>query len=555
MISFPILSLLVFLPLAGVLFLLFVRGDAETVARNARNTALLTTLFTFGLSIYMYMGFDGTSAELQFVEKLPWLPGLNINYKLGVDGISIFFVLLSTFLTPICILASWHSIEHRVKEYMISFLLLETMMLGMFCAIDLMLFYIFFEGVLIPMFVIIGVWGGKRRVYSAFKFFLYTLLGSVLMLLAILYLYNTYGTTDIPELSNLAIPANVQKWLWLAFLASFAVKVPMWPVHTWLPDAHVEAPTAGSVILAGVLLKMGGYGFLRLSLPVFPDASVYYAPWIFGFSVIAVIYTSLVALAQEDMKKLIAYSSVAHMGFVTIGIFAMNQNGFDGAMFQMLSHGVVSAALFLCVGVIYDRLHTREIARYGGLIKNMPKYATIFMVFMLASVGLPGTSGFIGEFLVLVGAYQVSTTVTALAATGVVLGAAYMLYLYKRVVFGELVKSDVKAMKDVDGREVAIFLPMVGLVFWMGIYPSSFTAPMAPALAKVIERVAPARQALLEAKAPAMAEKKAEEAAKISDEQHAVTTEPEAAPAEPEPAKEPEKTEETPKPKKGKKKK
>ncbi len=555
MISFPILSLLVFLPLAGVLFLLFVRGDADTVARNARNTALLTSLFTFGLSIYMYMGFDGTSAELQFVEKLPWLPGLNINYKLGVDGISIFFVLLSTFLTPICILASWESIEHRVKEYMISFLLLETMMLGMFCAIDLMLFYIFFEGVLIPMFVIIGVWGGKRRVYSAFKFFLYTLLGSVLMLLAILYLYNSYGTTDIPELSKLAIPANVQKWLWLAFLASFAVKVPMWPVHTWLPDAHVEAPTAGSVILAGVLLKMGGYGFLRLSLPVFPDASVYYAPWIFGFSVIAVIYTSLVALAQEDMKKLIAYSSVAHMGFVTIGIFAMNQNGFDGAMFQMLSHGVVSAALFLCVGVIYDRLHTREIARYGGLIKNMPKYATIFMVFMLASVGLPGTSGFIGEFLVLVGAYQVSTTVTALAATGVVLGAAYMLYLYKRVVFGELVKSDVKAMKDVDGREVAIFLPMIGLVFWMGIYPSSFTAPMAPALGKVLERVAPARQALLEAGAPAAAEKKAEEAAKTAEEQPAVTTEPEAAPAEAEPAKEPEKTEEAPKHKKGKKKK
>ena len=553
MISFPILSLLVFLPLAGVLFLLFVRGDAETVARNSRNTALLTSLFTFGLSIYMYMGFDGTSAELQFVEKLPWLPGLNINYKVGVDGISIFFVLLSTFLTPICILASWESIEHRVKEYMISFLLLETMMLGMFCAIDLMLFYIFFEGVLIPMFVIIGVWGGKRRVYSAFKFFLYTLLGSVLMLLAILYLYNTYGTTDIPELSNLAIPANVQKWLWLAFLASFAVKVPMWPVHTWLPDAHVEAPTAGSVILAGVLLKMGGYGFLRLSLPVFPDASVYYAPWIFGFSVIAVIYTSLVALAQEDMKKLIAYSSVAHMGFVTIGIFAMNQNGFDGAMFQMLSHGVVSAALFLCVGVIYDRLHTREIARYGGLIKNMPKYATIFMVFMLASVGLPGTSGFIGEFLVLLGAYQESTTVTALAATGVVLGAAYMLYLYKRVVFGELVKSDVKAMKDVDGRELAIFLPMIGLVFWMGIYPSSFTAPMAPALGKVLERVAPARQALLEARAPAAAEKKAEEAAKTAEEQSAVITEPEAAPTEAEPAKEPEKTEEAPKQKKGKK--
>jgi len=492
MIDIPILSLVTFLPLVGVLFLLFVRGDADTVARNSRATALLTSIFTFGLSLYMYMGFDSTSPDLQMIEKTAWLPGLNIHYKMGIDGISVFFVLLSTFLTPICILASWDSIENRVKEYMIAFLLLETMMVGMFCAIDLMLFYVFFEGVLIPMFVIIGVWGGKRRVYSAFKFFLYTLLGSVLMLLAVLYLYNTYGTTDIPELWQKDIPLGVQKWLWLAFFASFAVKVPMWPFHTWLPDAHVEAPTAGSVILAGVLLKMGGYGFLRLSLPVFPEASVYFTPLVFGLSVVAVIYTSLVALAQEDMKKLIAYSSVAHMGFVTIGIFAMNQNGLDGAMFQMLSHGIVSAALFLCVGVVYDRLHTREIGRYGGLIKNMPKYALAFMIFALASVGLPGTSGFVGEFLVLVGAWKVSTIVTALASTGVVLGAAYMLYLYKRVVFGELTKPDVKSMKDLEGREVAIFLPMVALVMWMGIAPSHFIAPMAPALKKVIERVHPA---------------------------------------------------------------
>jgi NADH-quinone oxidoreductase subunit M len=436
----------------------------------------------------MYWGFDPASADFQMVEKFDWLPGFNIAYKMGVDGISIFFILLSTFLTPICILASWESIQNRVREYMMSFLLLETMMVGMFSSLDLILFYVFFEGVLIPMFIIIGVWGGKRRVYAAFKFFLYTLLGSVLTLIAILALYNQFGTTDIPTLMQSAVPPALQKWLWLAFLASFAVKVPMWPVHTWLPDAHVEAPTAGSVILAGVLLKMGGYGFLRLSLPILPLASEYFTPLIFTLSVIAVIYTSLVALAQEDMKKLIAYSSVAHMGFVTIGIFAVTTQGLQGAMFQMLSHGIVSAALFLCVGVVYDRLHTREIGRYGGLVHNMPRYATAFMIFMLASVGLPGTSGFVGEFLVLIGAYQVDTTVTFLAATGVILGAAYMLYLYKRVVFGGLKKGDVKAMPDLNAREVAIFLPLVALVFWMGIYPSSFINPMAPALAKVISR-------------------------------------------------------------------
>jgi NADH-quinone oxidoreductase subunit M len=360
------------------------------------------------------------------------------------------------------------------------------MMVGMFSALDMVLFYVFFEGVLIPMFVIIGVWGGPRRVYAAFKFFLYTLLGSVLLLLAVLAIYLKLGTTDIAQLSTMSLPPEMQKWLWIAFFASFAVKVPMWPVHTWLPDAHVEAPTAGSVILAGVLLKMGGYGFLRLSLPLLPDACAYFTPLVFSLSVVAVIYTSLVALAQEDMKKLIAYSSVAHMGFVTLGIFTFTQQGIDGAMFQMLSHGIVSAALFLCVGVVYDRMHTREIGRYGGLVHNMPRYATVFMVFALASVGLPGTSGFIGEFLVLAGAYQVSTTATALAATGVVLGAAYMLYLYKRVVFGALEKPDVRAMKDLNMREIAIFAPMIAMVLWMGISSTTFTAPMAASTKKIV---------------------------------------------------------------------
>jgi NADH-quinone oxidoreductase subunit M len=489
MAGFPILSAITFLPCLGVLLLLLVRGDAARVAQNARSTALLVSLATFALSLYMYAGFDKSCADMQFKEVQPWLPGSNISYRMGVDGISVFFVLLSTFLTPICVLASWESVKTRVKEYMISFLLLETMMVGMFCALDLVLFYVFFEGVLIPMFIIIGVWGGPRRVYAAFKFFLYTLLGSVLLLLAILALYRQFGTTDILALSGASIAPGLQKWLFLAFLASFAVKVPMWPVHTWLPDAHVEAPTAGSVILAGVLLKMGGYGFLRLSLPILPDASVYFMPLIFTLSVIAVIYTSLVALAQEDMKKLIAYSSVAHMGFVTLGVFTFTQQGLDGAMFQMLSHGIVSAALFLCVGVVYDRLHTREIARYGGLVQNMPRYAAAFMVFMLASVGLPGTSGFVGEFLVLVGSYQVTTFYTALAATGVVLGAAYMLILYRRVVFGDLVKDDVREMRDLSAREIFIFAPMILLVLWMGVYPSSFTGPMAPSLAKVAKIV------------------------------------------------------------------
>lgn len=486
MADFSILSLITFLPIVGVLFVLFIQGDKETVARNAKSTALFTSIFTFALSLYMYALFDKSSGDFQFVEMQEWLPTLNISYHLGVDGISVFFVLLSTFLTPICILASWESIKKRVKEYMIAFLVLETMMLGMFCSLDMLLFYIFFEGVLIPMFLIIGVWGGSRRIYSAFKFFLYTLLGSVLMLLAVLAIYFQTGTMDINVLLSADIPVGIQKWLWLAFFASFAVKVPMWPFHTWLPDAHVEAPTAGSVILAGVLLKMGGYGFLRFSIPMLPDASVYFTPLVYALSVIAIIYASLVALAQEDMKKLIAYSSVAHMGFVTIGLFSMTMQGVQGAMFQMLSHGVVSAALFLCVGVVYDRHHTRDIMAYGGLVKNMPRYATVFMIFMLGAVGLPGTSGFVGEFLTLLGVFQVNTIVAFFASIGVVLGATYMLWLYRRVVFGTPADREVSAMKDLSLREILIFAPLVVIVLWMGIYPSSVLNPMKPAIESVL---------------------------------------------------------------------
>ena len=487
--NFPLLSLITFLPLAGaLLILLIVRDeDPEVVARNARNSALWASLITFGVSLILWFDFERGTAAFQYVEEVAWLPEFNIAYKMGVDGISMPFVLLSTLLTPLCILASWDAIKVRVKEYMIAFLVLETLMVGMFCALDFVVFYVFFEGVLIPMFLIIGVWGGARRVYSAFKFFLYTLAGSVLMLLAILTIYLTSGTTDIPALLLGSIPAGLQTWLWLAFFASFAVKVPMWPVHTWLPDAHVEAPTAGSVILAGVLLKMGGYGFLRFSLPMLPEASALFTPLVFTLSVVAVIYTSLVALAQEDMKKLIAYSSVAHMGFVTVGIFTATQQGIEGAMIQMLSHGVVSAALFLVVGVVYDRMHTREIARYGGLVERMPAYALVFMVFMLASVGLPGTSGFVGEFLILVGVFQVNTWVALLTATGMVLGAAYMLYLYRRVIFGRLTRDDLKAILDLNWREVAVFAPLIAVVLWMGIYPMSFIDVMAASVANTIE--------------------------------------------------------------------
>ena len=485
----PLLSITTFMPLVGALAILLLRGGEEETARIARWIALWVSLATFAVSVEVWAAFDPSRADFQLIEKADWLPDFNIGYRMGIDGISLFFVLLSTFLTPICVLASWFAVTRRVKEYMIAFLVLETLMVGMFCALDFIVFYMFFEGVLIPMFLIIGVWGGPRRVYAAFKFFLYTLLGSVLMLLAILAIYFATGTTDITEALAYNFPPNLQIWLWLAFFASFAVKVPMWPVHTWLPDAHVEAPTAGSVILAGVLLKMGGYGFIRFSLPMFPDASATFAPLVYTLSVVAIIYTSLVALAQEDMKKLIAYSSVAHMGFVTIGIFTVTPEGLQGAMIQMLSHGVVSAALFLCVGVIYDRLHTREIARYGGLVNNMPRYALAFMIFMLASVGLPGTSGFVGEFLSLIGAYQVNTWVAFLATTGLILGAAYMLYLYRRVVFGTITKDDVRTMLDLSPREVLIFAPMIAVVLWMGIYPSSFLRPMQPSLANLIERV------------------------------------------------------------------
>lgn len=496
MIDFPILTLTTFLPLIGALAILMIRGDEKIVARNARATALWTSLATFVVSIFLWVGFDNSTADFQFVEKVAWIPSFGLNYHMGVDGISVFFVLLSTFLTPICILASWESIQHRVKEYMIAFLVLETLMVGMFCALDFILFYIFFEAVLIPMFLIIGIWGGARRVYAAFKFFLYTLTGSVLMLIAILVIYFEAETTDIPTLLQTMLDPRTQLWLWLAFFASFAVKVPMWPVHTWLPDAHVEAPTAGSVILAGVLLKMGAYGFLRFSVPMMPYATDFFAPMIFTLSVIAIIYTSLVALAQEDMKKLIAYSSVAHMGFVTIGIFTLTFQGVQGAVFQMISHGIVSGALFLCVGVIYDRIHTREISRYGGLVERMPKYAVVFMVFMLASVGMPGTSGFVGEFLILVGAFQVNTWVAALATTGIILGAAYMLYLYRRVIFGKLEKEDLKSILDLKPREIAIFVPLIIVTLWMGIWPAPFLEVMDASVANLIEQHKTAMSAL-----------------------------------------------------------
>ena len=473
--GFPLLSLLTWLPLVGAGIIMFVRGDEATVASNARYTALWTSLVVFVASLLLWVDFDRAEAGFQFVENVKWLPLYGINYKMGVDGVSVLFVLLSTALTPICILASWEAVRFRVREYMIAFLVLETMMVGMFSALDFVVFYMFFEGVLIPMYLIIGVWGGPRRVYASMKFFLYTLTGSVLMLLALLAMWYTAGTTDIPTLLHTQFPASMQTWLFLAFLASFAVKVPMWPVHTWLPDAHVEAPTAGSVILAGVLLKMGAYGLLRFSVPMLPVASAHFAPLIFTLSVVAVIYASLVALAQTDMKKLVAYSSVAHMGVVTIGIFTFNMQGIQGALFQMLSHGIVSAALFLCVGVVYDRMHTREIARYGGLGDRMPAYALAFMLFTFANIGLPGTGGFIGEFLVIVGSFQVNFWLALLGAMGMILGAAYALYLYRRVIFGVITHADLRGILDLSPREIGILLPLALMTLWMGFYPSSFT--------------------------------------------------------------------------------
>ena len=474
MTDWPILSTVTFLPLLGAAFILLIRGDEATIARNSRHVALWTSVVAFGISLLLILDFDTTTAEFQFEEYAPWLPEFGIGYHLGVDGISVFFLLLTTFLVPICIISCWEAVKTRVREYMIAFLVLETMMIGVFSSLDMLMFYIFFEGQLIPMFLIIGIWGGARRVYSAYKFFLYTLLGSVLFLLAILFMYLQAGTTDIPALMNEVWAPAVQTWLWLALFASFAVKLPMWPFHTWLPDAHVEAPTAGSVILAGVLLKMGGYGFLRFSLPMFPDASEFFVPFVFSLSVVAVIYTSLVALMQQDMKKLIAYSSVAHMGIVTIGLFTFNAQGIEGGIFQMLSHGVVSAALFLIVGVVYDRVHSREIASYGGLVHRMPVYAFVFMVIVLASIGLPATSGFVGEFLIFVGVFQVNTWVAMLGLTGVILGATYMLWLYRRVIFGELTKENLKSITDLNMREIGFFAPLVVLALFMGIYPKPF---------------------------------------------------------------------------------
>jgi NADH-quinone oxidoreductase subunit M len=501
MASWPILSVVTFLPLFGALFIATFRREDASVARNARWAAFWCTLITFAISVMLVWRFDAGSSEFQFVEKRAWLTG-TISYHMGVDGISLPFVILTTALMPLCIIASWRSIQTRVKEYMIAFLVLETLMIGTFAALDLTLFYLFFEGGLIPMFLIIGVWGGPRRVYASFKFFLYTFLGSVLMLLAIMALYWDAGTTDIPTLMHHAFPRTLQTWAWLAFFASFAVKMPMWPVHTWLPDAHVEAPTAGSVILAAILLKMGGYGFLRFSLPMFPSASLEFAPLIFTLSVVAIVYTSLVALVQEDMKKLIAYSSVAHMGFVTMGIFAVTAQGVGGGIFQMVSHGIVSGALFLCVGVVYDRMHTREIAAYGGLVNRMPLYAAALMVFTLANVGLPGTSGFVGEFLTLIGTFRINVPVATLATIGVILSAAYALWLYRKVIFGRLEKPSLAGILDLEGREILVLAPLVVLTILFGVYPKPVLDISQASVTALIENY---HQALGAAKSAALA--------------------------------------------------
>jgi NADH-quinone oxidoreductase subunit M len=488
--DWPLLSLVIFLPLAGAGFILLIRGEPEVVAQNARSVALWTTGITFLLSLLIWSNFDPTRADFQLVENVEWFAGFGINYHVGIDGISLFFVLLSTLTTLIVVVFSWESVQTRVKEFMVTFLVMETFMVGVFTALDLVLFYLFFEGILIPMFLIIGIWGGPRRIYSAFKFFLYTLVGSVLFLVAVLVMYLQAGTTDIPTVMQAHFDPILQRWLWLAMFASFAIKVPMWPFHTWLPDAHVEAPTEGSVVLAGILLKLGGYGFLRFSLPMLPDASAFFTPLIYALSIIAVIYTSLVALMQTDMKKLIAYSSVAHMGIVTIGIFTLNPLGIQGSIIQMLSHGLVSAALFMVVGVVYTRIHSRDIATYGGLVERMPLYATVFMLFMLASIGLPGTSGFVGEILVLIGVFHVNSSVAALAATGMILGAAYMLWVYRRVIFGALAQEHLKLIRDLRPSELAAFAPLAALVLLMGICPSLFLGPMAASVDHLLAQAA-----------------------------------------------------------------
>ena len=467
--NFPILSSLILLPTIGAIFILFAKSSNDKY-QSSKYVALFISLANFLLSLYLWYIFDKTSVDFQFLENREWLAGF-VNYKVGVDGISILFIILTTFITPICIISVNETIKHKLKEFLIAILIMETFMLGVFCSLDLVVFYLFFEAGLIPMFLIIGIWGGQRRVYSAFKFFLYTLLGSVLMLIAIISIYWVAGTTDVEKLFEIGIDAKYQNLLWLAFFSSFAVKTPMWPVHTWLPDAHVEAPTAGSVLLAAILLKMAGYGFIRFSLGLFPIASEYFVPLIYTLSLIAIVYTSLVALMQEDMKKLIAYSSVAHMGFVTLGIFTMTEQGIEGSIFQMISHGLVSAALFLCVGVVYERHHTRLISKYGGLVSIMPRYAIVFMVFTLAAIGLPGTSGFVGEFLVLMGTFKKNFLVATIASLGVILGAAYMLWLYKRIIFGEIVNEDLKSILDLKRFEILILFSLVMPIIFFGFYP------------------------------------------------------------------------------------
>jgi NADH-quinone oxidoreductase subunit M len=468
--NFPILSAIIFIPLIGAFFIFVTKGSQKNIEKNSKLVAIFSSLVNFFLSLFLWFSFDTKTAEFQFIEKKIWIENF-INFQIGVDGISILFIILTTFITSICIFSVINSIKYKIKEFLIAILVMETFMLGVFCSLDLIIFYLFFEGGLIPMFLIIGIWGGSNRVYSAFKFFLFTLLGSLLMLIAIISIYWITGTTDIMKLLDIRIPQEFQYLLWLAFFSSFAVKLPMWPVHTWLPDAHVEAPTAGSVILAAILLKMAGYGFIRFSVGLFPVASDYFTPLIFSLSAIAIIYTSLVALMQDDMKKLIAYSSVAHMGFVTIGIFSLNKQGLDGSIIQMISHGLISAALFLCVGVLYDRYNSRMISSYGGLSNIMPKYAVAFMIFSLAALGLPGTSGFIGEFLVLIGIFQINIIVAVLASLGVILAAAYMLWLYRRVFFGRVVNSEIKSMKDLNQTEIFIFLPLILLTLFFGLYP------------------------------------------------------------------------------------
>ena len=485
--NFPILSAIIFIPLIGALFILITKGNQKNVEKNSKYVAIFSSLANFLLSLFLWFSFDNSTPDFQFIEQRNWINGF-VNFQLGIDGISILFKLLTTFITPICIFSGIHSIKFKIKEFLIAILVMETFMLGVFCSLDLVIFYLFFEGGLIPMFLIIGIWGGQKRVYSAFKFFLYTLLGSVLMLVAIISIYWLTGTTDVIKLLDTRIAQEYQYLLWLAFFSSFAVKMPMWPVHTWLPDAHVEAPTAGSVILAAILLKMAGYGFIRFSLGLFPVASDYFTPLIFALSIIAIIYTSLIALMQDDMKKLIAYSSVAHMGFVTIGIFSLNKQGLEGSIIQMISHGLISAALFLCVGVVYDRLHSRMISSYGGLVNIMPRYALVFMIFTLAALGLPGTSGFVGEFLVLIGTFQKNMLVAVFASLGIILAAVYMLWLYRRIIFGRTASPEIKEMKDLDKTELYIFASLVFLTIFFGFYPEPLLNTIDISINNLIEK-------------------------------------------------------------------